>query len=352
MMRGFLLGFVLFGFVPGCAATPLSPPPHGPDTKNPETKAPATGVAKIKADAEALLPLVPSALGKRFLGAAKSLPSITPRTLYRDAKTKHVLREEEYEASAKTGTSVKIDVDEEFYYNTNYGSPLAYVRALSVLGEAGVTLPKGSRLFDFGYGGVGHLRMLASLGVHTVGVDVDPLLVALYGDSKDQGLFPSGDGDSGSVTLLSGSFPSDPPIRAAVVGPFDVIVSKNVLKKGYIHPDRPADEKKLIHLGVSDAEFLKAIAERLRPGGFFLIYNICPALSKPDQPFVPWSDGRSPFPPEAFEAAGLRVRIFDRDDTEAIRVIGKTLGWDQGEDAMDLKNDLSVLYTLVEKPAQ
>ncbi|MDC0748163.1 hypothetical protein [Polyangium mundeleinium] len=65
---------------------------------------------------------------------------------------------------------------------------------------------------------------------------------------------------------------------------------------------------------------------------------------------MPWSDGRSPFPREAFTAAGFEVRVIDRDDTEAIRTIGRVLGWDQGEDAMDLQNDLSVLYTLVTRP--
>jgi len=48
------------------------------------------------------------------------------------------------------------------------------------------------------------------------------------------------------------------------------------------------------------------------------------------------------------------VLVFDEDDTEAVRAMGRNLGWDQpedGEPGMDLVNDLSVLYTLVRKPA-
>ncbi|MDI1428932.1 class I SAM-dependent methyltransferase [Polyangium sorediatum] len=308
------------------------------------------GVARIRADAEKLAPLVRSELARRFLSAAPSLPAVAPRTLYRDADKKRVLDAESWSRIPDRDAFKPLPVDEEFYYNTRYGSPLAYTRALEVLGDAGATLPPGSRFFDFGYGGAGHLRMLAGLGVHAVGVDVDPLLPVLYGAPSDQGVIPGLSNAPGSLRLLHGSFPDDPEVRAASAGPFDVIVSKNVLKKGYIHPDRPTDESKLIRLGVDDATFLGAVFERLRPGGFFLIYNICPAPTPSDKPFVPWSDGRSPFPREAFTAAGFEVRVFDRDDTEAIRTIGRVLGWDQGEDAMDLRNDLSVLYTLIARP--
>ena len=41
-----------------------------------------------------------------------------------------------------------------------------------------------------------------------------------------------------------------------------------------------------IDLGVSDEIVLKSFYDALIPGGFFLIYNICPALTPPDKPFV------------------------------------------------------------------
>jgi len=50
-----------------------------------------------------------------------------------------------------------------------------------------VTSVDGKRILDFGYGTVGHLRLLASLGADMVGVEVDPLLRALYSAPGDQG---------------------------------------------------------------------------------------------------------------------------------------------------------------------
>jgi hypothetical protein len=48
----------------------------------------------------------------------------------------------------------------------------------------------GTRILDFGYGTIGHLYLLGSLGADAVGVDVDPLLPALYSQPKDQDRVP------------------------------------------------------------------------------------------------------------------------------------------------------------------
>lgn len=82
-----------------------------------------------------------------------------------------------------------------------------------------------------------------------------------------------------------------------------------------------------------------------------LVYNICPALTPPDKPFVTWSGERSPFSREQWKAAGFKVNVFDQDDTEAVRVMGHALGWgDDPEDHWDIDHDLSVISTLVERP--
>jgi SAM-dependent methyltransferase len=310
-------------------------------------------VEELRTHAERLKATVESPLALRFLEAVRGLPRIKPRVIYRDRQHRRAYSAEAYarlDEAARRGLS-RLVADEQYYYATDYGTPLAYVRALDLLGQAGVSPAAETRLFDFGYGGVGHLRLLASLGFQVVGVDVSPILTLLYGGAGDQGRVPAVSGAvDGQLKLVEGQWPSGPGMAEAVGGGFDVIVSKNVLKKGYIHPDRPTGSFRLVELGADDATFLKAVFDALKPGGRFLIYNICPALSPPDKPFIPWSDGRSPFSRAQLEAAGFRVRELDRDDVEAVRRLGRLVEWDRGEGKMDLEHDLSVLYTLVEKP--
>src|SRR5205823_1475983 len=123
----------------------------------------------------------------------------------------------------------RMPADEEVYYNTKYGSPLSYSRPIDLLASRGVSFAPKTKLLDFGYGYVGHLRLLAGLGLDANGIDVDPMLRALYAEDGDQGVV---DG-KGTVRLLDGEFPKDPRVVAAVGGGYDVILSKNVLKKGY-----------------------------------------------------------------------------------------------------------------------
>ena len=293
---------------------------------------------------------------RRFLERATTLPREATRTLFHDEDRSHYFTEAEAAALPAEARArlVREEQTEEDYYNTHYGSPLSYARPLDLLFSKGAALPPGSRLLDFGYGYIGHLRLLASMGVHTTGVDVWPLLRALYASPGDQGEITGPAGEKGSIRLLDGRFAADPSIVRAVGGGYDVVIAKNVLKKGYIHPDRPVpNPKKQVTLGVSDEVELAAFFEALRPGGYFMIYNICPAPTPPDKPFVPYSDGRSPFTRAQWQAAGFEVLVLDQDDTAAIQDLGHRIGWDQpydGEPGMDLVHDLSVLYTLVRRP--
>lgn len=358
MTRGSLLVSFVLATV-GCA-DPLPARSAPPVPASPETSAvdpwSLRGVARIKNDAQRLELRVQSGDVKRFLQSAKLLPEIAPRKLFvRPDKSKYYTEEEaQKETEEIRKTLLPYDIDEDKYYNTNFGSPLSYSRPLDVLFTHGLKLPAGSKVLDFGYGYVGHLRLLASLGMFTTGIDVWPLLPVLYSFPGDQGEVPTPQGKKGSVRLLHGRFPAEKEVVSTIGNGYRLVISKNVLKKGYVHPDRPVENKKmLIDLGASDEIVLKSFYDVLEPGGYFLIYNICPALTPPDKPFIPWSDGRSPFAKEQFEKAGFEVVEFDKDDTAAIRIMGKTLGWDRpedGEPGMDLEKDLSVLYTLVRRP--
>ncbi len=147
-------------------------------------------IATLKRDALALEPLVTSALANDFLQATANLPAIPPRTIYLDEPTKTYKTEAAAAAlSPEEKAKLKrIDLDDSFYWNTKYGSPLAYARPLEMLGRSGLNDVSGLKLLDFGYGTIGHLRLMAALGADVTGVDVDPLLHALYSTRADQGL--------------------------------------------------------------------------------------------------------------------------------------------------------------------
>jgi hypothetical protein len=303
---------------------------------------------QLRAEARALEPLVTSDLARAFLRATAALPPVAPRTVWHDVGKTKFLTDAHARAlpeAQRRGLRSRT-LDEEYYYTTRYGTPLAYSRPLDLLARAGLREVAGARVLDFGYGGIGHLRLLAGLGADVTGVDVDPLLPALYAAPGDQGAV-----GAGRVTLVDGRWPADAAVARAVGGGYDLFIAKNTLKRGYIHPEQPVDERKRIRLGVDDDAYLRALFLIVKPGGRVLVYNLCPAPAPPGKPYIPWADGRSPFTRAAWEAAGFRVLDFDRDDTAAARAMGRALGWDRGEDRMDLERDLFAWYTLVEKPA-
>jgi SAM-dependent methyltransferase len=309
--------------------------------------APAVGVtvAKIREEAAALAPLVKTELVKEFLAAAAELLPQAPRLLWHDGAKAHFYTDAEAarldEASRRALYAQT--VDEELYYVDRFGTPVAYARPLEILdlGKDGLA---GKRVLDFGFGAPGHLRMFAALGAHVTGIEVDPLSKALYTAPRDQGTMHGRLGRDGDLRLLYGAFPADAALKAAVGGGYDLFVSKNVLKRGYIHPERFAVEKHLISLGVDDETFVRTLHGMMAPGGRVLIYNLAPPQAPLDKPYIPWADGRCPFAKELWEKVGFHVVAFDRDDTAEARLMAKTLGWEEPEDFFGT-------YTLVERPA-
>jgi len=312
-----------------------------------------TIMADLRAEAKALRPLVSTPLARAFLDGVPHLKPASARTLMRDSSGTHYWSAQAAQALPDTTRArlVKRDLPPAFYYQTRYGTPLAYARPLEILGKAGLSDVQGRRILDFGYGSIGQLRLLAGLGADVIGVDVDPMLAALYSAPGDVGVV-EGRKPAGRITLVTGSFPGDPTTATLVGGGYSLIVSKNTLKRGYVHPEREVDPRRLVHLGVEDTAFVRHIFRRLAPGGWFLIYNLCPAPAPPDQPYIPWADGRSPFAKEMLAAAGFEVLAFDVDDSAAARAMAHALGWDSGPSPMDLQHDLFGIYTLVRRPAQ
>jgi hypothetical protein len=321
-----------------------------PHTVCAQTDSSAVGV--LKAQAVAVAPLVKSSIGHQFLDAVPHLMRVTtPRVVWIQKDPRKYLSNTDYNLlpdSAKT-TFTKNELDESFYYNTRYGTPLAFVRPLDLLGQAGLKSLSGAHIVDFGFGSIGQLRLMASLGADVTGIEVDKLLPIVYGDNSDVGPMPNIDPTSsrtGSIKTLYGSFPSDTSLANKVSPGLDAFISKNTLKRGYIHPEREVDPRMLVHLGVDDTTFVRTVYNLLKPGGYFMIYNLHPKLSSPDEKFIPWSDGRCPFDRALLEKIGFKILAYDMDDTEFARTMGNAFGWAKD---MSYDKDLFGMYTLMQK---
>jgi len=304
--------------------------------------------SSLPAEARQLQTLAHTDLGKTFLKAAEGAPPYTTRTVYRRGKAREWLDAAAFNKLSAADRAVwkPMSIDEETYQGLFYGSPMAYLLPLERLGGAGFGTLQGKRVADFGHGGVGQLRLFAELGAQAVGIDVDPLQPVLYSAPGDQG--PIGN-SGGSVKLVHGRFPVDAKAVAAVGGGYDLFLSKNTLKRGYIHPAQKVDPRMLVDIGGNDPAFLKAVASALKPGGWFVIYNICPAPNPAGKPYIPWADGRCPFSAEDLAAAGFETLVRDRVDDQAARAVGAALGWDKPPANMKLADDLFALVTIARK---
>ncbi len=327
-----LLGIVTHAFAPQAqeAAAPRPAP-----------------LATLADEAERVLALVEGKGTRAFLAATRALPAPSERSVLYDAKTREARTAAAHAAlaPAEQARFQPTPFAPEFYYTTRYGSPLAYARALDLV-EMLAGAPENAlaprRILDYGYGGIGHLRLLASLGHDVVGVDVDALLAAYY-TADDQGSIAPAEagGRPGTLALVHGSWPGDEATRKAVGGGFDLILSKNTLKKGYVRPDQEVNPAMLVQLGVTPPEFLAEVARALKPGGVFAIYNLCPA--KKSDRYLPWAYGESPFTREEFAAAGFELLAFDVDDRTQAMELGWALRWGEVED------DLFAWYTLARR---
>ncbi len=305
----------------------------------------------LRAEADSLRPLVRSTIGHQFLDAVSALtgPGET-RTIYYNRSTRDAVDSTAWAALADSVQAdyARVDADERFYFTTRYGTPLAFVRALDLVGEGGMSSLDGAAVCDFGFGSIGQLQLMALLGATAVGVEVDPLLEVLY--AGDNGPVPraeiAGPGEAGEVKALFGSFPSDRDLVREVGPTLDLFVSKNTLKRGYIHPAREVDPRMTIDLGVSDSVFVSTVADLVRPGGWFMIYNLSPPEAGEDEPYIPWADGRCPFDSTLLEQVGFTVVAFNQDDTPFARRMGAALGWGM---QMNLETDLYGTYTLLRR---
>jgi SAM-dependent methyltransferase len=302
----------------------------------------------LPAEARKLQRLAKSDLGRSFLKAAQAAPPWVPRTVYRRGKAREWLGADAFARlpAADRAAWTPMVISEGTYQGLFYGSPLAYLLPLERLDTAGFGDLRGKRVADFGHGGIGQLRLFAEMGAEAVGIDVDPIQPVLYAEPADEGPFGK---LGGSVKLVHGRFPAEPKVMAAVRGDYDLFLSKNTLRMGYIHPAEKVDSRQLVDLGVDDRGFLKAVAKVLKPGGWLVIYNLSPAPNVAGKPYRPNADGRCPFSAEDLAAADFETLVRDSVDDQPARALGAALGWDQPPGNMNLTDDLFGLVTIARK---
>lgn len=342
----------LIGLARIASASPPDAPAAPAAAAPPPKPAPVAVVAEMNEQAGAASALCETAAGRAFLSAAATLPSIAQRVIYRDRERGLAIAEADWNklSDEEKQRFKPRDCDERFYYYTGYGTPLNYARAFDIAGKFGVNSWEGVRVLDFGYGSIGHLRMLASLGADAQGIEVEPLFRALYSWPGDQGsIAPGSNTTPGNVTLHNGSWPGDSAVAKAVGGGYDLFISKNTLKRGYVHPEREADARMLIKLGVDDEAFLTAVRDALKPGGLMLVYNVAPAQNPPEKPFLPMADGRFPFDRALAEKVGFEVLAFDVVDDEVMHKYWQVYFPDPEMTPEKLKESIFTHYTVLRR---
>ncbi len=190
----------------------------------PDAGTPPPVLPEFRRLAVALDPMLESPWVKEWLSGVNELKPVKTATWYctKDKQTCAAKDPKDPAYSARV-------VDDEYVY-ARITDPLGYARAFEVLAAAGFE-PKGKKVLDFGYGNIGQLLMLAKLGVEVHGIEVDALIPLVTKPVI------------GKVKLHHGYFASDAKLVKDAGTGFDLFISKNTMKRGYVHPAEPKDAK-------------------------------------------------------------------------------------------------------------
>lgn len=287
---------------------------------------------RLLSESESLLEISQSQLVETFLKGVKQLKNAPSKTIiYHDKKNNKAYSEEEFQDLNKDKSSElkKKNLNDTYFYYTKFGTPLAFVAPLEILAKYDFEISKETKIVDFGFGSIGHLSLLSHMGAKVTGIEVDPILEVLYQKFDT------------NLNLVYGLFPKNKNVVTDVEKGYDLFISKNTLKKGFISPE--SGKNPIIDFEVSDEYFLQSIYDLLKPGGYMFIYNLHGSYEKDPKP---WKDGRSPYDIELYKKVGFKVLEYNTDHTNYARKMGVLLKWDE---TMNFENDLFATYTLLKK---
>lgn len=306
---------------------------------------------QLHKDAEALRGVFQSPQAIQMLDQVESIPVIDERTIYVSYGPNPGYNQIKWYTQTQFDALVEdsreglqaFEVDASRYYSTFYGTPLVYARVLDLAHEYAPQFKvDGARILDLGYGQLGQLRLWAQMGADVVGVEVDPILSAMYDGCEAIGDIEH----AGSVHLLECAWPNEDDCRHRVSSGYDLIVSRNLLKRGYVKPTSLNPSFPVpVAWGMEDQEALSHFFDALAPGGIVIIESLGP---KPD-PSKPWSNISNPWARGVWEQVGFEVLAHDQDESEHARTMGAALGWDA---QMNLEEDLFGVYSVYRKPSK
>ncbi len=312
---------------------------------------PATGPALVR-ECAALRPHATTDAGRAWLDRADDIRAeFDERAFYYAFRPNRAITAEAYDALPEEEREGwrRRDVTADTYYATFYGTAAAYLPAIEFAARAmgaedDADAFEGTRVLDLGFGQMGQLELLAACGAEVVGVEVDPILTMLYDDSQDARAVENPGGEDGSVRVTECLWPNEEACRDDVGGGYDIIISRNLLKRGYVKPKELIGNYVPVAHGMSDEEACRRFYDALAPGGVLVIYSLG---GKPD-PAKPWTDIANPWPAEAFEAVGFEVIEHDLDVSPEAREMFVALGYRTPEEAAD---QLFGVCSVCRKPA-
>ncbi len=324
-----------------------------PAAKEPDRRSRSRVIRRFMLEAEGLMPLMETDAAREFLAEVPELPEIQSRLIFvRQGIVPDAVSEAEFQMLPDEFKAAlrpqKIDITK--YYQTIYGSPLAYARPLDVIAAiAEWDSFNDKKILDFGYGQIGQLRLLAQCGADVTGIELSSLISAMYTLPGDTGKMTGASGNTGSLRLLHGAWPAGQIARERVAGAYDLIMARNVLRKGPMdRANKDVRPELRVHLRTSNEMFLARMNEALKMGAYALVYNIGGAGPELWEQF-PASDFSCPFTREQWESAGFELIALNQVDDEPMRKAAKALFLDRGPDGINLETNLYAQYTIAKK---
>jgi hypothetical protein len=301
------------------------------------------GVKALKAEAAALKTMFASSAANDFLASVESLANIATRKVYVNEADQKWIGSSEYDAlpRASRGAYKSSEYDEDAYYVGQYRSPLAYARALDVASLHGVASISGLRILDVNYGAVAAPRLMAASGANVVATDTQPLLATLYSQPTDAGSVSGIGSRRGTLSLVSGAYPSDISARARVGTGYDLIVVVDIPRRGGIdskHAKLALDPK------ASSLDHLRAFADALKPNGLLVVYRMNDDAIRGSKRVA--TTKKAVFAIDEMQEAGFKLLAFEQNDDAAVRQMAQLLRWDQ---ALAGDREFAATYTVARR---